>query len=213
MELRCCTTKKGFFFTLLVFIFFFLVLISVTTWQRVQEQEEQNIVVDVRVSKMNEFSDMVREDATRMTRIIGLNALRSAANYVANNKKTVPYLNNSNCLLGSCIYELMYNASIEGNGTFITRQGPLENFSNSTYMSTLTLRSWDQQIIQLANSSNLDASISRDNVGVFQSDPWSVQIGYNFHLNVSDRASDTVFRSEIIPVLVSIPVINYTTGD
>jgi len=214
MELRCGITKKGFFFTLLVFIFFFLVLISVTTWNRVQEQEEQNIVIDVRVSKMNEFSDMVREDAIRMTRIIGLNALRSATNYVADNNKTSwPYLNNSNCLLGSCIYELMYNASIEGNGTFINRRGILENFSNSSYMGTLIFRNWDQQMIQLANNSNFNANLSRDNIGIFQSDPWSVHIGYNLYLNVSDRASDTVSRSEIVPVLVAIPILNYTAGD
>jgi hypothetical protein len=213
MELRCIATKKGFFFTLLVFIFFFLVLISVTTWQRVQEQEEQNIVVDVRVKKMNEFSNMVREDATRMTQIIGLNALRSAANYVANNNKAWPYLNNSNCLLGSCIYELMYNASMGGNGTFINRKGIVENFSNSSYMGNFTLRNWDRQMIQLANNSNFNANLSRDNIGIFQSDPWSVQIGYNLYLNVSDRASDIVSRSEIMPVLVAIPLLNYTAGD
>ncbi|MCX6775944.1 MAG: hypothetical protein NT130_03800 [Candidatus Micrarchaeota archaeon] len=213
MELRCGITKKGFFFTLLVFIFFFLVLISVTTWNRVQEQEDQNIVIDVRVSKMNEFSNMVREDAIRMTHIIGLNALKSAANYVANNNKAWPYLNNSNCLLGSCIYELMYNASIEGNGTFIDRKGIVKNFSNSSYMGALIFRNWDQQMIQLANSSNFNANLSRDNIGIFQSDPWSVQIGYNLYLNVSDKASDTVSRSEIMPVLVAIPLTNYTVGD
>jgi len=204
-------TKKGFFFTLLVFIFFFLVLISITTWNRVQEPKEQNVVVDVRVKKMNEFSSMVREDAVRMTQIAGLNAIKSAAKYVANNNDS-KYLNNSGCLAGLCIYELMYNASIEGNGSYATKK-TIDYFNDSSYMSYLILSKWDQQMIQLANRSNFNASISRDNIGIFQSDPWSVRIGYNLYLNVSDRASDTISRSEIIPVLVTIPIINYTSGD
>ena len=202
--------KKGFFFTLLVFIFFFLILISITTWNKIQEPKEQNIVVDIRVKKMNEFSTMVRQDAMRMTQIVGLNALKSAAKYVANNNDS-KYLNNANCLAGSCIYELMYNASIEGNGTFRTKK-TIDNFSNETYMGYLTLRRWDQQMIQLANQSNFDANVSRDNIGIFQSDPWNVQIGYNLYLNVTDRGSDTVSRSEIIPVLVTISIVNYTPG-
>jgi hypothetical protein len=157
---------------------------------------------------------MVQADAARITQIVGLNAIKSAARYVANNNNTYDqkYLNNPKCLAGYCIFELMYNASIGGNGNYTTNLRTSDNFSDLNYMSNLTLSRWDQQMTQLANQSNFNINISRDNIGVFQSDPWSVEIGYNLYLNVSDRASDAVSRSEIIPILVSVPIINYTVG-
>jgi hypothetical protein len=202
---------KGFFFTLLVFIFFFLVLISVTTWTRIQEAREEQLVAYIRISRMNEFSDMMRDDAKRATQLIGLNALRVATTYVAfnNNRK---YLNNSNCLQKSCIYELMYNATIERNDSYIKLDGWLVNFSRPDQMGNRTLSKWDEQMLLLADRSNFNLSISRDSIVVYQSDPWNVKIGYNLRFNISDRALDSIFRKEIVPVLITIPITNYTYG-
>lgn len=203
--------KKGFFFTLLTFIFFFLILISITTWSRIREPREERVVIDIRIKKMNEFSNLVREDAFRMTQIIGFNSLKTATRYVSSNNESL-YLNNSGCLAGSCLYELMYNATIAGKTNYTDVKKNNVSFSDSGQMGDLIIRKWDEQMILLADRSNFDAKIFRDNIAVYQSDPWNVKIGYNLYLNVTDRASDLVSRSEVIPVLVTLPITNYTYG-
>jgi hypothetical protein len=201
--------KKAFFFTLLVFIFFFLILISVTAWTRTKETQEQQDVSSIRINRMNEFSNVVREDAVRSTQLAGFNALKSAAAYVALNNNS-KFLNNQNCLENSCVYELMYNATIEGNGNYTTFGGDNITFSASDQMGNLTILQWDQRMIESADRSNFNISISRRDIAVFQSDPWNVNIGYNMYVNISDRALDSVFRRDFIPVLVTIPITNYT---
>jgi len=201
--------KKAFFFTLLVFIFFFLVLISVTTWTQTKEAQQQQDVSAIRVTKMNEFSRVIGDDAVRSTQLAGFNALKSASAYVASNNNS-KFLNNSNCLNNSCIYELMYNATIEGKTNYTTFKGDNISFSAPDQMANLTLLAWDQKMTQLANMSNFDIKIARRDVAVFQSDPWNVRIGYNLYVNISDGALDTLFRTDLIPVLVTIPITNYT---
>jgi hypothetical protein len=115
-------------------------------------------------------------------------------------------------LENSCIYELLYNATIEGKGNYTNYDDVDVNFSNPDQMGSLILRRWGGNIIQLANRSGFNITIYRDNIGVYQSDPWNVKIGYNMHFNVSDRALDSVFRKDMVPVLVTIPITNYTYG-
>jgi len=202
---------KGFFFTLLVFIFFFLVLVSITAWTRIQETNEEQIVVSIRIQKMNEFSTMLSEDAKRMSQLAAFNAIKAATTYVAFNNDT-KYLNNSNCLERSCIYELMYNGTIGGLENYTKRDGKQVNLSTPDQMGNSILRKWDDQIKLLANRANFNVSIARDNIGVYQSDPWNVNIGYTLRFNVTDKALDTVFRREVVPILVTIPITNYTYG-
>lgn len=201
--------KKAFFFTLLVFVFFFLVLISVTAWTRTREAEEQQDVSSVRIAKMNEFSNMVRDDAVRRTQLAGFNAIRTAAAYVALNNQS-KFLNNSNCSNNSCIYELMYSATMGGNQNYTTYNNVTINFSAPDQMGNITLLAWDQNMVRLADMSNYNINISRQDVAVFQSDPWNVRIGYNLYVNISDRALDSVFRKDFTPMLVTIPITNYT---
>jgi len=200
--------QKGFFFTLLVFIFFFLVLISVTAWTRMQESREEQVVTAVRVTRMNEFSSMVREDAKRITHLVGLNALKVAASYVAFNNDS-RYLDNSQCFERLCLYELMYNGTIERKENYTKSDGYV-NFTSTSQMGNLLLKNWDDQILTLANRSEFNVNMSRQNISIYQSDSWNVKIGYNLHFNISDKALDTVFRREVIPVLVTIPLTNYT---
>jgi len=207
--------KKGFFFTLLIFIFLFLVLVSVTAWTRIQESSEEQVVVSIRISKMNEFSSMLRDDAERMTQICGANALKVAATYVAFNNES-RFLNDSACLQKSCVYELMYNATIGGKVNYTKGDKSKTNvsFSNLDQMGSLTLKNWDDRITSLADKANFNLTLYRDNVGVYQSDPWSVKIGYNLHFNITDKALDSVFRREVVPILVTIQITNQTyTGD
>lgn len=201
--------KKAFFFTLLVFIFFFLVLISVMAWVQTTESLESQDVSSVRIIKMNEFSNMVKDDAVERTQLAGFNALRSAATYVASNNQSA-FLNNSNCLSSLCIYELMYNASIGGRSNYTNWNNVNISFSSPSQMGSFTLRAWDQNITQLANASNFNISIARIDVAVFQSDPWNVKIGYDLYFNISDRTLNSVFRTDMLPVLVTIPITNYT---
>jgi len=203
--------KKGFFFTLLIFIFLFLVLVSVTAWTRIQESSEEQVVVSIRISKMNEFSSMLRDDAERMTQICGANALKVAATYVAFNNQS-KFLNDSACLQKSCVYELMYNATIGGktNYTKGDKSNTNVSFSDTDQIGSLTLKDWDDHIMSLANKANFNLTIYRDNIGVYQSDPWNVKIGYNLHFNTSDKALDSVFRREAVPILVTIPITNQT---
>ncbi len=201
--------RKAFFFTLLVFIFFFLVLISVTAWTRTKETQEKQDVSLTRIAKMNEFSDKLRDDAARRTQLAGFNALRTAASYVASNNES-KFLDNSKCSNSSCIYELMYNATIGGKQTYPNWINQTINFSDPNQMGSFTLWEWDQNMTQLANTLNYDISIARRDIAVFQSDPWNVKIGYNLYVNITDRALDSVFRTNLIPVLVTIPITNYT---
>lgn len=201
--------KKAFFFTLLVFIFFFLVLISVTSWNQTKESEQQQDVSSLRVVRMNEFSNMLRDDAFRTTQIVGFNSLRTATAYVASNNQRW-FLSNQNCLSKFCIYELMYNSTIAGATNYTTWGNITVNFSDYNQMGNLTLKTWDQNMANLANRSNFNINISRMDVAVYQSDPWNVKIGYNMYVNVSDRALDSVFRKDLIPITVTIPLTNYT---
>ncbi|NYZ79345.1 hypothetical protein H0N99_04320 [Candidatus Micrarchaeota archaeon] len=201
--------KKAFFFTLLVFIFSFLVLISVTAWIRTMESLEKQDVSSVRITKMNEFSNRVKDDAVRSTQLTGFNALRTAATYVASNNQS-KFLNNLNCINNFCIYELMHNVTIEGNSNYTNWNGVNISFSAPDQMGNFTLLTWDQKITRLANASDFNISIARMDVAVFQSDPWNVKIGYNLYFNISDRTLDSVFRTDMVPVLVTIPITNYT---
>lgn len=201
--------KKAFFFTLLVFIFFFFVLISVTSWMRAKESIEQQDVASIRINRINEFSRMLREDAVRRTQLTGFNAMEIASAYVATNNQS-KFLNNSQCLNSSCIYELMYNATLAGSQNYTAYNNITINFSSPDRMGNLTLWAWDQSMTQLADLANLNISISRQDVAVYQSDPWNVKIGYNMYVNISDRALDSVFRTDLVPVLVTIPITNYT---
>lgn len=201
--------KKGFFFTLLVFIFFFLVLISVTAWTRIRESQEEQLVVSIRINRMNQFAEMLKEDAERMTLLSGTNALRVAATYVAYNNES-KYLNNANCFKNNCIYELMYNATLGGKENYTKMDGNNVSFSSPDQMGNLTLKEWDVRMTQLGEKAGFNVSIHRDNIGVYQSDPWNVKIGYNLYLNITDKALDSVFRRETLPLLVTIPITNQT---
>ncbi|MEM3555189.1 MAG: hypothetical protein QXF56_00470 [Candidatus Micrarchaeia archaeon] len=203
--------RKGFFFTLLIFIFFFLVLISVTAWTRIRESQEEQVVVSMRINKMNEFAQMIREDAERTTLLCGANALRTAAAYVAYNNES-KFLNNAKCFDRNCIYELMYNATLGGKENYTKMDGNNVSFSSPDHMGNLTLKEWDARMIQLGEKAGFNVSIYRDNIGIYQSDPWNVKIGYNLHLNITDKSLDSVFRRDLTPILVTIPLTNYTYG-
>jgi hypothetical protein len=203
--------RKGFFFTLLVFILFLLVLISVTAWSRIRESQEEQVVVSMRINKMNEFAEMIKEDAERTTLLSGANALRTAAAYVAYNNES-KFLNNADCFQKDCIYELMYNATIGGKENYTKMDGNNVSFSDSDQMGNFTLKNWDERIVKLGDKAGFNVTIYRDNIGVYQSDPWSVEIGYNLYLNITDKALDSVFRRDLTPILVTIPLTNYTYG-
>jgi hypothetical protein len=201
--------KKAFFFTLLVFIFFFIVLISVTAWNQTKESQQQQDVSSSRVTRIGEFSNMLRDDAFRTTQLVGFNALRTATAYVASNNNSL-YLNDSSCLNKSCIYELMYNATIAGKQNYTTWGNHIVNFSAPDQMGGLTLSIWDKNMSRLANISNFDIKMSRQDIAIYQSDPWNVKIGYNLYVNITDRALDAVFRTDFLPIAVTIPLTNYT---
>jgi hypothetical protein len=197
--------KRGFFFTLLVFIFFFLVLTSVITFIKTQQMREEATVEKIRIDYLDSLSDAIKVGSESVAYLSGYNAVRVAATYVATNSNR-NFLNNSKCLLSSCIFELMFNASIEGKSTYQNFNLRTINFSNSTQMGNGTLKKWIEQLNATAVKTNVRLNISITDVMVYQLDPWNIRISYIIYAYMSDMSKESIARFEIIPINVVIPI-------
>jgi hypothetical protein len=197
--------KRGFFFTLLVFIFFFLVLTSVMTFIKTQEMKEKTAVEKIRINSLESLSDAIKFGADRVAYLSGYNAISSAATYVATNANKA-FLNNSRCRWNSCIFELMFNASIEGRSGYQDFNLVTVNFTYSDQMGNTTLKYWFDQLNATATRANIRMNFSVSDYAVYQVDPWNVGISYIIYVYMNDISKESIARFETIPVNIVIPI-------
>ena len=183
---------------MLVFIFFFLVLTSVITYIKNQQSQEKIAVEKVRIDTLDSFSDALKVGADKVAYIAGYNAIKNAADYVATNinKK---YINNSRCGWNSCIFELIYNASIENNSTYKHFNSTLINFTSANRMGNGTLKYWVSRLNATAVRANIRLNISISDASVYQIDPWNIRISYLIYANMDDMTKEaiTIYRNAI----------------
>ena len=183
-------SRKGFFFTLLVVLLFFLVLLSLRSWITSQQTPESLAAVRDRADAMSGMVGSAVADADRMTYLAGNRSVYYAAFYVGYNRTP---LNNSN----SSIYEIMWNASLNGSPSYGVPTGTcsfgsaLCFFANQT--ENATMNPWWSGFAGAAGRYGVSPGWSTIGFSASQSSATAVSISHNTSFELNDSAGVASF--------------------
>lgn len=188
------TSLKGFFFTLLVVVLFFLMLLSLRAWMRGQQVPEELGTVRERADAMSGMMGSIAADADRMTYLAGYRALYYAAFYSGYNLTAHGSPNAS-------IYEIMWNASLNGSPSYGVPTGTCTPGSSSCYFANqtenATMNLWWQRLQTASGRYGFTAEWRLLYFNASQSSLSTVTVSHNTSFELSDSAGVASFNRTV----------------
>jgi hypothetical protein len=192
-------TKKGFYFTII--ILFCIILLMMLSFE--YRKDMSSDALKTRILTANNFVKSIERDASRAIYISSYRTMVAVIDYVT---VTHNYINitgqaNADALLNHIFAESIFNGTLNQTLNFQAVQGLLAN---------ATLKDWQAHTINLSNAIGLEINFSEinpDELVVYQTDPWFIDVSIPVQYNISDPISGVSWTRNT-NITTSIPIVN-----
>ncbi len=170
--------KKAVFFTFTASVFLALLIFSSSVGINYQLRQ-MSFAKETRINTMNMFVSDIENDVERGAYIAGFRSLVALVDYVVSSGN---YLSDVDSDFSGLFF----------NGT--------HNGTNSSFLVNNTFTDWKDKIKVEAEKIGIEINITVNDVSLFQDDPWTVGVGVNLTIFVSDAEKTSWWNREKIVI-------------